>query len=109
MSRLSRLASTSSIIVNNFRQQIEELIKSGKVDPDVQVKLIASPYYRTLETARMVAEGLENKIFENTIFVEVFLCNISLRLRSVRMKKEISMHFIDHIDGSTKEIQKNWE
>ena len=52
-------------------KKLEELKKEGSIDQDAKVILLSSPYYRTLQTARMVAEGLDNDIHSNTLFVEV--------------------------------------
>lgn len=71
MTRLSKLESLLSTSCAETRQKVQELIQNDVLDKDAQVKIISSPYYRTLQTARMIAEGLDEKIYENTIFVEV--------------------------------------
>ena len=53
-----------------IKSKIEELINEGVVDPHCQIKLISSPYYRCLQTAKMIAACFENRIADNTIYVE---------------------------------------
>ena len=54
-----------------INKKVKELIEKGELDHDAKVKLVSSPYYRTLQTSKMIAEGLEGNIVNNTVYVEV--------------------------------------